>query len=312
MGLIYSNIPELEGTETEISLANLAELEAELERLLEKRIAHLDELARAIARDGGDVDLIKSIILSIRSDGESDSESVAAQNRDEMQEYFSSLSLVERFALFKMLVSKNSLPAPLSIHNSADISESVRNRIAYMKNSYNDNAFVCFSELLGNAKAYYLDSTVEVCESVVSGKCQYCILPIETSRDGRLISFYEIIINYGLKICAEYDLKNSDGEEYTRYALLSGHLFGENRLKGDSFIEVTYSDENIAFSEILNAAEYFGFKLDSVESLMLSNTDEGKRFCAVFSALDANVEAFAAYLSVDCPDVELIGRYRRI
>ena len=93
MGLIYSNIPELEGTETEISLANLAELEAELERLLEKRIAHLDELARAIARDGGDVDLIKSIILSIRSDGESDSESVAAQNRDEMQEYFSSISL---------------------------------------------------------------------------------------------------------------------------------------------------------------------------------------------------------------------------
>ncbi len=312
MSLIYSNIPELEGTETEIALANLSQLEIELERLLEKRIAHLDELAGAIAKDGGDGDLVKSIILSIRSDGEADSDSISPQNKDEMQEYFLRLSLTERFTLFKMLLPNITLPTSLSNHQTFEISEAAHNRIAYVKNSYNDIAFVRLSELLDSPKAHYLDNTVEICENVLNGKCQYCILPIETSRDGRLISFYEVIINYGLKICAEYDLKNGDGEGYTRYALLSTHLSSVNRLKGESYIEVAYSDENISFSEILHAAEYFGFKLDSIESLTLNRNDNNKRFCAVFSAAEANVEAFAAYLSIDCPDAELIGRYRRI
>ena len=63
MGLIYSNIPELEGSNTEIVLSNLSGLESDIETIIEKRLAHLSELAGAILRDGDDPDIIKSILI---------------------------------------------------------------------------------------------------------------------------------------------------------------------------------------------------------------------------------------------------------
>ena len=67
MGLIFSDIPELEGSNTEISLANLSCLERHLEAVIEERLAHLFELSHEIVSDGEDEDIIKSIILSIKS-----------------------------------------------------------------------------------------------------------------------------------------------------------------------------------------------------------------------------------------------------
>lgn len=310
MSLIYSNIPELEGTDTEITLANLSRLEEELERLFEKRIAHLSELARAIIKDGGDVDLVKSIILSIRSDGEIESDRVCHDNQGDLKKIFSQISLVERLTIFKELLAEKSLQ--IIQNEEREISEEAHNKIAYMKNSYNDAAFVRFAELLANPKAYYLENAVDVCESVINGKCQYCILPIETMRDGRLISFYESIINYDLSICAEYDLRTSEGTEYTRYALLSDSLTTIKKLKGNSFIEITYSDDNISLNEILTAAEFFGLRIDGIDSFVLNGISEKKHYCLTFSTSDADVESFMTYLNIDCPDVHLIGLYQRI
>ena len=80
MALIYSDIPELEGTNTEIVLSNLVSLEEDLERTVEKRLAHLSELSRSIINDGGDEDVIESIILSIKSDGYPDGEIDSAES----------------------------------------------------------------------------------------------------------------------------------------------------------------------------------------------------------------------------------------
>ena len=66
MGLIYSDIPELYGSDTEICLSNLKRVEIELTEILEKRLAHLTELSDAIISDGEDLDVIKSILLSIK------------------------------------------------------------------------------------------------------------------------------------------------------------------------------------------------------------------------------------------------------
>lgn len=314
MSLIYSNIPELEGTDTEITLANLSQLESELERLFEKRIAHLCELSRAIISDGGDVDLAKSIILSIRSDGEIDSDTVSAENTYEIGELFSKISFIERLVVLKEVFGE--MPMTIYSNDEAVLSPSAKNRIAYMKNSYNDLAFSHFADLLGDAKASYPESVTGVCERVLNGKSEFCILPIETMRDGRLISFYEAIINYNLKICAEYDLANADGVGYTRYALLGKSVIPINRFKNvknnGEFLEITYSDDNISLIEILNAAQYFSLKLESVDTLVIDKLGETKRFCAVFSAAGADIDAFMTYLTVDCPDVLLIGLYQRI
>ncbi len=314
MSLIYSNIPELEGTDTEITLANLSSLEVELEGLFEKRIAHLCELARAIIKDGGDVDLVKSIILSIRSDGEIDSERVSVYNTDEIRGLFSKVSLIERLIVFKEVFGE--MPMEIFPSDTPVLSPEVRDRIAYVKNSYNDTVFGQFSSLLDDAKASYFDTTTDVCESVLNGKCQYCILPVETMKDGRLISFYEAIISYNLRICAEFDLKSPEGTGYTRYALLGEFITPTKQIdkskNNTKYLEITYIDDNVLLCEILNAAEYYGMVLESIDTLIINEISEKKRFCAVFSAAGADIDAFMTYLTVDCPDVLLIGLYPRI
>ena len=315
MSLIYSNIPELEGTDTEITLANLAQLETDLERLFEKRMAHLCELANAIIKDGGDVDLVKSIILSIRSDGEIDEGRVSNENLDELRKLFLNISFFERMMIFREVFGKMPQRQRTVEGDEAHLLPEAHNRIAYMRNSYNDKAFGFFSGIMDDAKATYPESITDVCESVLNGRCEYCILPIETMRDGRLISFYQAIINYDLKICAEYDLVNTDGAGYTRYALLgrserSSANFRTSKKNG-RFVEITYSDSSISIIEILSVAEYCGLKIDSVDTLVINEISEEKRFCIVFSAENADVESFTAYLATDFPDVVVLGIYGR-
>ena len=227
MGLIYSDIPELEGSNTEISLTNLSDLERELELILEMRLAHLGELSSSILTDGGDIDIIKSIILSIKSEGKADSGEIISENRHVADVVFSKLALIERLTVFKEVFSKLSAENKLDLKSlwqspAERLTEYSAERIAYIKNSYNDTAYMQFSTLLSSPKASYFTNVTDVCDSVYKGDCEYCILPVETSSDGKLLSFYELIFKYNFKIVSIYDLRTNSG--YTRYALLSKRL----------------------------------------------------------------------------------------
>ena len=81
MGLIFTDIPELYDSKTEIVLSNLSDLERSFEIFVEKRLGHLSELSKAVILDGEDFDIIKSIFLSIRSGGGADSENIIEENR---------------------------------------------------------------------------------------------------------------------------------------------------------------------------------------------------------------------------------------
>ena len=222
MGLIYSDIPELEGSNTEIALTNLSELERELELLLEQRLAHLGELSTAILTDGGDIDIIKSIILSIKSEGKADSGEIISENRHVADVIFSKLSMIERLTVFKEVFGILNEENKQALQNlwqdpAEKLTEYSTERIAYIKNSYNDTAYMQFSSLLESPKASYFTSASDVCDSVYRSECEYCILPVETSSDGKLLSFYELIFKYNFKIVSVCDLHNNNG--YTRYAL---------------------------------------------------------------------------------------------
>lgn len=313
MGLLFSEIPELEGTNTEIALANLSSLENELGEVFERRIAHLCELAFSIIKDGRDIDLIKSIIVSIRSDDELNVDFAIEDNISYLRSLFSEISVVERIIIFKQIFKKISYEKFLTSNDVATrLNFDAVGRIAYIQNSYNDLVFERFSGILTDAKASYYESLSDVCENVVNGHCQFCILPTETKKDGKLISFYGQILQNDLKIIAEYDLYNSDGTDYTRYALLakdkplSGQIIGK---KKNNYLQIAFSNmENMSLKEILISAELFDLKLESVDTLGLKN----RVFCLEFTASDASAETFLSFLSVDCPDYILIGSYTKI
>ena len=183
MGLIYSNIPELEGSNTAIELSNLFDLEGSLEVLIEKRLAHIAELAKAIIHDGGDPDIIKSIILSIHSEGNADSGNIINENQHTADALFSKISLIERLAIFKEAFNKMGAEKKVfmkSFDNQTNytLSENATERIAYLKNSYNDIAYMQFSSLFSSPRASYFGSIGDVCENVYNDNCEYCILPV--------------------------------------------------------------------------------------------------------------------------------------
>ena len=98
--------------------------------------------------------------------------------------------------------------------------DQTRARIAYTKNNYSDEAFEIFSSKLKNAEAHYIASMADACESVTDGSCEFCILPVRNSLDGRLWGFYSMLDRYGLKICAVCNIDATDGTSSTDYALI--------------------------------------------------------------------------------------------
>ena len=322
MGLIYSDILELEGSKTETSLSNLSYLEELLENLIERRLAHLSELSEAIIDDGGELDIIKSIILSIKSEGTADSGNIISENLHSANAIFSKFSLIERLTIFKEVFSKlglekKSLERLFSGNSEENLSEEASERVAYLKNSYNDNAYMQFSALLTSPRAAYFGSVSDVCESVYNGNCDYCILPVETSGDGKLISFYEMILKYGFKINAVCDLHSEKG--YTKYALLSKRFaIGSSGLRSKArnrYFEFIFTEnDGLSLEDALCAASFCSLKLRRIDTLNVSHEKsiKGDLICPIFRADGSDMQTFMSFLAIDCPDFIPIGLYMQI
>jgi hypothetical protein len=93
-------------------------------------------------------------------------------------------------------------------------------KIAYTKNKFNEIAFEHFSTKIKGAKSHYASSLADACETLNNGECEFCILPIRNSVDGKLFGFYSMLDRYELKICAVCDIDSQDDANSVRYALV--------------------------------------------------------------------------------------------
>ncbi len=93
-------------------------------------------------------------------------------------------------------------------------------RIAYFQNAYADAAFRIFSEVLDAPSVSYASDFTAVCEEVYYGRADMCMLPMDSSRDAKLISFYRLIDKYELNPILSCHVISPDGGVTTRYALL--------------------------------------------------------------------------------------------
>lgn len=329
MGLIYSDIPELEGRDTEIVLQNLKEIEGELYRLIEKRMAHLKELSNAVISDGGELDIIKSILLSLKSDSFDDYfDESYKKNKNNAFYIYSSLSFSERMTICenvcKMLLTKDNFAKEIfAPYCSGAVSNTASERIAYVKNSFTDSVYMQFASMFTSPRVAYFANINDVCESVYNGSCEYCILPVETSSDGKLLSFYSVIMKYEFKIIAVYDLYNRGEKKYTRYALLRkmflNSILGTEpdiRIKSrfryfEFFVECS---EYPTLTDILCAADYCSLKLRRIDTLNFGTDKPSKDpvICPIFRIDGADINTFLTFLSIDCPKCYPIGIYKQI
>ena len=220
---------------------------------------------------------------------------------------------------FKTVIKKK----PLTSRNKCDsvfellgLNESAQpgshGKISYVRNKYNDAAFENFSRVVRNAKLSYAPSFASACEDVVSGLCEYAILPIENSSDGRLFGFYSLLDRYELHICAVTSLEtNDDPATNIRFALVG--KTAPRRITNDSLCDFEFSiarENGDRLVELLHAAYEFSAVPQKTNTVSLEYDHDLYKHYLTFSIPCEETYAFALYLSLEYPNYTPIGFYQ--
>ena len=192
-----------------------------------------------------------------------------------------------------------------------------------MKNNYTESAFLKFSKIVSNSRSAYLQSFDAVCEEVYSGSCEFCILPLESSTEGRLSSFYSMIDRYELKIAAVCVVEQHDSQRSTKFALLKKSL-SESTFrttpKSEQILEfkVSYAigetesqigADSSPICDIIFAANACGMRLLRIDSMPLPYNDEMMAYYVSLTVERSQLLTFLLYIMFEFPQCELLGVY---
>ncbi|MBE6557640.1 MAG: hypothetical protein E7661_01320 [Ruminococcaceae bacterium] len=340
MSYLNTDVPELKGYDTGTVLSNLETLEIRMEHLCEATVAELFELSDAILQDaGGDPDTVFSILLSLRGQPDRDTASplksrhLLWENVPILEGINRHLGLYERLTLYQLITEKMPRLPILTHRDDTLLPAAAKGRIAYMTGSFVDKAYIRFAEELPHCRAAGFHSFIDACEEVWGGLCEYCILPLENSVEGKLPGFAKLMVKYRLHIIAVCDVTGTGGrgEETTRFALL--RLADEDRAAEISplatrdhpvtHIELLHTTASPGFSEIVAAAEFCGLSLaraDTLPAEELYPLLSGNSFSAdkepvaplistVWETEKSALSAFLCYLSLEASDDPILGLY---
>ena len=188
-------------------------------------------------------------------------------------------------------------------------------KVAYVRNNYNDMAFERFSQRIPNAKAVVTSSFADACEEVFDSRCEFCILPLENTGDGRLFGFYSMLDRYDLKIISAWNIDTDDHQRNIRFGL-AGKGISKNALNALSkkhlpcILEFSVAAENASLTkDILSAANAASALLLQVDSLPVVYDDRMRRFFFNVKISADELQAFCLYLSMEFSSYSLIGFY---
>lgn len=279
MSFLSAENAELRGYDSGIALSGLARLSSKQIRLGEALLSQLWELAGAIRQDaGGDPDTLRSILLSLQSEGEEariDPVShVLPEHRDLLGRLTAEAGLYARLVLYRYLDEQDP-SGRLGLLPLREVSPSARGRVAYMTGSLADHAYLRFSVALPEARASAVHSFVDACEEVYNGLCQFCILPLESTEEGRLTAFSRLTVRYGLQTIAvcDVDRHSAGGQRFTRFSLLcrgDGELAFRcsQALPTPDCLEFLHiSRTQPSMTDVLCAASFCGLSLLCADSL---------------------------------------------
>ncbi len=343
MAYLNTDIPELDGSDTAICLANLDTLGVRKSRVTESMLAMLSELSDAVIHDAeGDPDTVESILLSLQgapedaSDGSSSvsdriREQVAEVNRHAIERLSAHSGVYMRLLLYHMigerLAAREDTEGASPAHADApSLPENAVGRIAYMSGAFADKAYLRLAAFVPRARAATFHSFVDACEEVRGGLCEYALLPLENTQSGKLTAFSHLIIRYGLCISAVCDLENGAAPgQTTRFALVRAMpedglpprpISPDKRV----YLELLHTVNTPSLSELLAAAAFCGLTLTRVDTLpryedvpqLAEAGGDTLPICCVFDATEADLATFRRYLSLELSEDILMGLYAPI
>lgn len=325
MGYLNANVPELRGYESGTVLGNLDILDKRVDRALESTVAALWELSEAICRDAaGDADTLDSILLSLQTDdgaedGDdtvSDTDHLADVNRPTVRAMMQNMALHQRILLYRFIGERLGSVQDSKV-NTPNVPPAARGRIAYMPSAVADEAYLQFSNYVSGCRAATFDGFADACEEVYGGLCEYCILPIENTVNGKLTGFYRLIAKYRLQAVAVCSIENrAHGNEATRFALLhhrtDSRTYPTPITDAPDYLETLHlSGKDGSFADVMAAASFCGLLPVRVDTLPLMEellTDD-MPICAVWDVRRADLTTFLRYMMLEVPDDRVIGLY---
>ena len=298
-----------------ISSDNLNRLDGRQSELFHSRRAFIYDLAYSICRGGkASADEIQQNYFSVLNP-------IKRSNIDEAEMFFSAISVAERIEICNGINTTtkngNAFSEALLGQNDPCPTRSV-GRISYVKNNFTDSAYLIFSKKIRAPRCFYSDSFDIACEDVFNGESEFCILPIETSSDGKLFSFYSLIDRYELKIISVCSVEHPGSSKFTRFALLrrsismtdlSGALSGKNNML-ELKISQSISDSAPIY-DIFKAADICQMPLLRVDSLPLPYSDSLLSYYAVFGFESERIKSFLTYTTLEFPQCYILGIYSR-
>ena len=327
MPFFNTDIPELAGFDTGLCLSNLDILGARQDLVSESVLAVLSELRDAILRDAeGDPDTVDSILLSLQGvseDGEdapsphAPSASVSPVNREAVAKLSARSGLYARLLLYAMIEERMAEGTPPM--ERSPLPQSVRGRIAYMPAAFADKAYLALSAGVENPRAAAVAGFVDACEEVRSGLCEFCILPLENSQNGKLTAFTRLMLRYNLRIIAVCDLENGAAEgQVTRFALLRAAEEGSFPAplipppSGEPlYLELIHTEDSPTLTDLLTAAEFCGMRLCRVDTLPHFEEFDGDSLplSCVLDVAGGDLPTFRRFLSLEASEDTVMGLY---
>ena len=160
-----------------------------------------------------------------------------------------------------------------------------------------------------------MSSFTDACEEVLDSRCEFCIIPVENTSDGRLFGFYSMIDRYDLKIVGACEIETDDHSKSIRYALagrgISQRAFAAFKKKKETvFLEFSLVSDNAFFmNDLLLAAKRCNAVPIKVNSLPVSYDDNAERFFFTLKISAEHIYAFILYLSLEFSSFSFIGLY---
>ena len=185
-------------------------------------------------------------------------------------------------------------------------------KVALVRNRYNELAFSCFSKVITRPKEVYSQSFGAACEDVYDSRSEFCILPIENSRNGRLFGFYSMLDRYELRICAVCEPESEEGslEGSVKYALVGRAI--PDRVPKNSrwcFEFSIISDSGSTLSDISAVAPIFGARLIKIDSLPVEYDSGLQKYYFTFGLPEASISPFDLFLPEEYARYTTVGLY---
>ncbi len=303
---------------------NLTDTASDAIGSLERRLAHLSELAKMLCDDVADFSFIlsESFLSRYREAREQmygDLEKqVIPENRAALLLYSGAQRMADKIYLCRAITDicrKKGLKTEkyLSyLKDAQDDTRAAKGRVAYLKNAYTSAAYDRFSLVLRDLSPSYCTDFNAVCEEVYYSRAEMCILPIETSNDGVLSVFWQLMRKYDLSIIMSCEIESSADDNSTVYALLKKnaertHCPSDTVRSELLCISLVLPPEGIG--DIVFAAENYSIRLCKVYSVPAAYTDRGAAISAVFEIGEGDVLGFLCFMRLEYPQFELIGLY---